>query len=514
MVRIALGAVILLAGVLYLTALGTAPVNIGVDEARFAIRAQSIASTARDIDGARLPLFFHITDPVHPFNGSDTWWQPSLFYLTAAVFRVMPFTEWSTRLPVALLAILNVCLIYAVGRGLFANAWYAVVAASILTLTPAHFIFGRQAQDYFCMLPVALAWLWCLSAYLETGAAWLPPVTGALLGLGLYCHISSWVVMPLYLAVTLAAFALSRQPIWASIQLAAGFVAPLLVLLPWLWFHPGLLHDMFTNYRVSSEARWIERIDIYWDYFNPSYLFFSGGSSPMFATRRAGVFLLAAAVLLPCGIWNLLKQKASIARAAVVIAFIAAPLPIVLALPQDPKYYTPRDLLAVPCAALICAAGVEWLMARGRAWRLVAVVLMLAVPVQFVSFARYYFTDYQIWSAAKFDPLSLRGVAAVVIARDEAARVPAVYLSEDFGESQGEQWVFHLLRRSRRDLWERSRHFDTARVRPDDIAPGSLLVLDARNPRLDQLRRADWCRSVQIVNDANGSPAAAILGRN
>ncbi|RDJ94228.1 hypothetical protein B4Q13_16090, partial [Lacticaseibacillus rhamnosus] len=33
-----------------------------------------------------------------------------------------------------------------------------------------------------------------------------------------------------------------------------------------------------------------ERVALYWDYFNPSYLFFSGGSDPMWATRRAGIF--------------------------------------------------------------------------------------------------------------------------------------------------------------------------------------------------------------------------------
>ena len=53
LVRVALAAVLLLASVLYLKALGEAPVNISVDEARLAVQAQSIATTGRDMNGNR-----------------------------------------------------------------------------------------------------------------------------------------------------------------------------------------------------------------------------------------------------------------------------------------------------------------------------------------------------------------------------------------------------------------------------------------------------------------------------
>jgi 4-amino-4-deoxy-L-arabinose transferase-like glycosyltransferase len=514
-VRVAMGAVVLFTSVLYLTALGEAPVNIGVDEARFAVHAQSIATTGRDISGNRTPLFFHITNPLSPADWSDTWWQPMLFYLLAAVFRVAPFSEWSARLPVACLAILDVWLIYAVARRLFSNGWYAVLAASILALTPAHFMFGRQAMDYFCQLPFALAWLWCLILCVETDTAWLPAATGVLLGVGLYCHISSWVVMPFYFAVTHIVLRLSGRSLRASALLAVGFAVPLLPLIPWFWFHPNMPRDMLTNYKVVSDFRLAERVETYWDYFNPSYLFFSGGSNPMFATRRAGVFLMAAALLLPLGVWNILRRSFSVTHAVLLIGFFFAPVPIIAALPQDPKYYTPRDLLVVPFGALICTAGVEWLVnERGRITRIVAAVLILAVPIQFASFARYYFTDYQRWSAPRFDALNLRGVATYVIASDGSARVPAVYLSEDVGEPQAEQWMFYLLTHQRRDLWERTKHFELALVNPIDIPSGSLLVVDAKNPRLDRWPGTALCPVVQVVHDVEGSPAAAILRRN
>ena len=46
----------------------------------------------------------------------------------------------------------------------------------------------------------------------------------------------------------------------------------------------------------------VERVSVYWDYFNPAYLFFSGGSNLSTATRKVGVFLLPVSVFLACGL--------------------------------------------------------------------------------------------------------------------------------------------------------------------------------------------------------------------
>src|SRR6202040_1766376 len=124
-------------------------------------------------------------EPRPPISARSTRcpWQPALFYLVASVFRFVPPTAWSLRLPTTILAIVNVILIYLVARKLFSNGWYAVVAAGVLSLTPAHYFFARRALDYFCQLPIALAWLWCLSLYGESAPAWLPAAIGLLLGL-------------------------------------------------------------------------------------------------------------------------------------------------------------------------------------------------------------------------------------------------------------------------------------------------------------------------------------------
>jgi len=505
--------VIALAAVLYAARLGRAPIHIGADEARFAIQAHAVATTGRDLNGTRLPLFFHVTNPLVAGDNPPAWWQPTLFYLMAMVFRIAPVSIAAVRIPTVCLAVLNVLLIYLVARRLFANPWLAVFAALLLALTPAHFVLGRQAMDYFCPLTFALAWLWLLLASLQTDRASLPWMTGAVLGVGLYSYITSWMVMPAYLAMTLIVFHVGGKPGRWSAAVSIGFALALVPLAPWLFFHPSLPSETFRNYLVGHGARAAERLSLYWDYFNPSYLFFSGGSNPMWATRRAGVFLLVAAVLLPIGVRQLIAVKPSPVPRLVLLAFVMAPLPIVIGLPEDPRYFTPRDLLVVPFGVLICTAGIEWLLERGRGvGRVAAFACVAAALMQFTTFARDYFTDYQLRSAYRFDDVNFQAVMSAVVVADSAGHVPLVFLNDDLEESRVAQWKFHSLARGRDDIWQRTRYFKAAALNLQDLPAGSLLVLHANDPAVPLLTATD-CSIDAIVNGVTDQPASVILRR-
>jgi hypothetical protein len=521
--------ILVCSSVIYLHHLDRAPVYLGWDEARTAVQGYLLATTGRDMNGQPTPLLFHITDPLIPNHSSNTWWQPTLFYLTAGVLLVAPLAEWSVRLPNVMLALVNIWLIYAVGRRLFRNPWHAVIAALLLALTPVHFFFARLAQDYFLSLTFALLWLHCLVRYLDhttSGSSlelsvsflrnrlWLTAAMGLVLGAGLYTHISSWITMPFYLGLTSLVLVVARRDWRPLIALFTGFAMAMLPLLVFVYYTPTLLQDMFNNYGIVTTVNLAERVTIYWEYFNPSYLFFSGGADPMWATRRAGVFLLPMAVLLPCGIWSIIRHDVSIHRLVVLAGFLFAPVPIVVALPEAPHYATARGLLVAPFGALIGAAGAEFLASRSQLLaRTAAGLLVFSVPVQFTLFARDYFTDYQRRSAFRHDYLNVRGVVEFVIARDHSAGVPRIYLSDTLGGGKASQWRFHLLTHRRDDLWERTRYFSTSAVDGDLVQPGSLLVLTANDPRAEELVQSGRYAPLHIVKDVTDSPAANILLR-
>ena len=46
------------AAALYVTRLGFAPVSLMHDESQYALQAQAIAATGRDLSGRRLPIYF------------------------------------------------------------------------------------------------------------------------------------------------------------------------------------------------------------------------------------------------------------------------------------------------------------------------------------------------------------------------------------------------------------------------------------------------------------------------
>lgn len=512
----ALAVVLLLAGTLYLHRLGEAPINVTTDEARFAVQAHALATTGSDSRGNHLPLFFLITDPLIANHSSVAWWQPQLFYLMAGSFRLQPVSEFSARLPIALVALLNVWLIYLVAGRAFGNAWYGVAAALLLALTPAHFIMGRQATDYFLPLAFALAWLLCLLECQRRESAGLAVATGLVLGLGLFSYITSWLVMPIYLALTYLALWRLGKSVRFMAFVTAGFVLPLLPLALWLISNPSMPRDVFTNYRVSTSLRLAERTALYWDYFNPSYLFFSGGSNMTWATRQAGVFPLALAMLLPLGAWSILRRQPSAVRVIWITGFLLAPLPIVAAMPEAPQYATARHLLAIPFGVLIAIAGLEWLMtSAGRAGRPIAMVLLLSIPAQFTPFARDYFADYQLRSAFWSDSMNMRGVVASVTTLDVATRIPAVYLSdEDLGEDKVVKWWFHLLVAGRGDLWEATRYYSPERTASAGIPSGSILVVRPISRLLPSLTAAGEWSVVSTVSDVTGTPAATILRRN
>jgi 4-amino-4-deoxy-L-arabinose transferase-like glycosyltransferase len=503
-------AVLLVTAALYFRELGTAPVYIGGDEARFATIASAIASTGRDLAGVRLPLFFHLPDSLADEGGSR-WYQPALFYLMALAFRFLPVTERSMRLPTAVVGVLDVFLIYVVGRRLFGDRRWAALAAVLLALSPAHFIFSRQALDYILPLPFALGWLWCVMVAIETKSPGMSLLSGVILGVGCYSYIASWALMPLLLLVTWAVhFRSSANATRHALAATVGFALPVLFAIAWLPFHVDMWHDLAGRYKIydASHLSPVQHVAVYWDYFNPAYLFFSGGSNLSTATRKAGVFLLPMSVFLACGAYELWRGRHAAMRTVLVAAVAAAPLPATFV---NERYAIQRELVVLPFAVLIGTIGAAFLLRHPmRVTRVAAALLLLAVPVQFAYFSQDYFNDYRVRSAFAFDPANFRGIAEYLISNSSSSQSPPMYLSEDL-DDVGARWRFYLIKHGRQDMLQRTSLFTAKGLDLHRVLPGSLLVLYATDPGVPALLGPDKCAVVAYVSDMAGAHSAVIL---
>jgi 4-amino-4-deoxy-L-arabinose transferase-like glycosyltransferase len=499
---------------LYAWRLGDVP-RFGGDEARFAVHAWSLATTGRDLDGRVLPLQIWIEEYAR-------WYQPALFYLMAGTLMVAPLADWSARLSTVFIGLLDIVLMYAVARRLWPRVWQALVATAFLALTPAHLIFSRQALDYICPLPFMLAWLWCLLGALESGRVKPAAAAGLLLGVGVYAHIAAWLMMPLLLIITWMALLASGRGVRPALACTAAFLLVVSPLLVWLWTHPAMLTGTIDTYRLYDAARLSplqgareflnytaveSRLSVYWDYFNPGFLFMSGGAGLTSATRRIGVFALPFVVFLPCGLYALWTRRSIPAR-ILLAGLVLAPLPAAIV---DSRYMIQRAMWLIPFGVLVAAAGVLWMWGHARRLvRFAAVLLLVGVLAHYAAFYVDYQTNYQRRSAVWFDPAAFGAVADYLTASTDT-RAQKIYLSDSLDDGAA-HWRYQLTKRARMDVWERSEFFAHDRFDPSAIEPGSLIIVYASDPLVGRLTSASGCCDVEaaIANEA-GETSTVIL---
>jgi hypothetical protein len=213
------------------------------------------------------------------------------------------------------------------------------------------------------------------------------------------------------------------------------------------------------------------RTDVYYNFFNPSFLFFSGDASLINATREAGVLLLSLAVLVPLGMYYILTARSTRINLMLLLCFFCAPLAAVLVA----EVKINRALVMLPFAALIATFGVAQLWdARNRMWRLVAVTLLLFVPVQFRSFYLDYLHDYRLRSAYWFEN-NIRGATEQLMARAPAGGNSRIYLSTDIQWIEW-YWPLYLIKEGREDLRPRSAYFDPKTLDVRAVPSGSLVL--------------------------------------
>lgn len=516
------------AAALYFVDLAHSPVYLGGDEAHFGVVALSMARSGRTLVGDPLPLFVDLADPQALAHGLQvdawgrTWYQPVLFYLIALVLKVLPFSEASVRAPTAFLSgILSPLLMYAVAMRMFKKRSLAVTAAVMLALAPPMLILGRQALDYVCPLPFILGWLWCLTVFLEGGRVWPAFLGGMLLGFGSYSYIASWVMMPIYLALSWLVFLRADKPARAIAASTIGFALPLLLLVPWLQSHPAMLHEIFERYRLSreqsvvwrpSQVSFLERVRLvaaaYLSYFDPVFLFRRGGPSMTTSTGRVGALLLSMAVFLPVGAAALVRRRDGTGLRVVLFAGLAF-APIAAALTGTARM-SQRGMYLMPFAVLISAVGFDWMRRQpARAVRVLSTVLLVALVAQFTVFARDYFTHYKLRSAFYYDPIAFHEVAEYLMA-DEG--VPAIYLSTELDDAPA-KWRFYSSKSGREDLLMRTWYFEGNGLELDSVPPGSLLVMYVKAADLKALVGTGHWSLERTVSDIDRRAAAAILKR-
>ena len=404
---------------LYLPRLQDTPIHPERDEMYISLTAHSVAASGRDPSGLFMPVYF----PIGPLERPLMWFQPMLMYAIALVLRVLPFTERSIRLPMVGVGIIDVVLMYVVAKRLFDRELPAIVAAVLLALTPAHFMFSRLALDYQAPLPFILGWLYCVLTYCRRGQPRHLFAAGLLLGFGLYTYIAADVLMPLYALLTCIVLYTRRTPAAGGYAfLAAGFVLPAMIGGLFLLRHPTIIRDVMLRYEpgqahvvptLSTVQTFIQSrhlddaMSVYWTFWNPQLLFINGRTM---LTGTAGVFLLAVAGALVVGVVRALFHFNAVSVLLLGGLFIA---PIPASFVNEPEAVR-RTLEVLPFVVLLAVYGLDFVGSATsvRAGRL-AFLAMWSAVIYLVAAYRDSLPLAQAFIRASTVPVALIGLATL-----------------------------------------------------------------------------------------------------
>jgi hypothetical protein len=302
------------------------------------------------------------------------------------------------NVPGTVLAVLVLVLMLALGTSIAGRLSFGLIGAALLASMPLFYLNSHGPIGLAGMWPVLIAWLLCVDRARAT-PVWLS-AAGLMLGLGLNAHPVAMLMMPLLLLLTVA---FTAPASWdAGVQIRR-LVAPLLAFavgaVPFAWFlsgHPEYFRDAVIGYGLYDASRynilqgaremsaWVgltARTEVYWDSFDPGLLFLPGGTIGRSLTNPE-VFLLPFAVLLPAGLYRIVRRSPTPTGWLSIAGFLLAPLPSALtAQPPEPR----RLLLMAPFAAVIAAEGVLQLWSVQGRWRaIVARAAVASVPLCFV----------------------------------------------------------------------------------------------------------------------------------
>lgn len=501
---ILVAAIAIAAAFLYVGALGRVPPYLIHDEAQGALQAHAIATTGRDLSGRLLPMYF--TEPEFP-PGRD----PALIYVTALGLKMLPFTEAGARTPTALIAVLDIVLMFFAARAIFHSTWAGVLAAAMLALTPIHFIRGRMLLSPLYSVPFVLGWLWSLRRFELQPSSGRFVATCVWLALGMYSYLAAVVMMPLYLLMSLAVAARSLR--WRTVYLAgAAFVICLLPMAAWYASHPERNAQIVSAYQLKASAGgpWFAaviaavgaRVNLYWLFFDPAYLFVSGDASLVNSTRGSGLFPWAFAALLPIGLIAMVRSRRPMAM-VIAAGFLAAPIVSVISGAIEMN----RVMFVIPFAVLVAAFGaVAMLQSRSALPRLIVALLIASIAWQFAGFYRGYMSEAYRLTAAPWLSGNSREALRELVARSASGDI---YISQEI-DWVPRFWRFYAIEAGRLDLVARTTY---VRQPPAGAAPGTLLLCPAASTECAPLAASGLWRTVVSVPSFDGSHRFVIWER-
>lgn len=387
--------VLVFAAVLRLWELGSIPPGLTPDEASLGYNTYSILKTGRDEHGQLLPIIFK-------FFGD---YRPGLYvYLSVPFVALLGLSEFTVRLPSAIAGVVAVVLIYLIVQQLFQNnrtengkysekqdstlrGKMAILAAAMLAISPWHIHFSRGVWEANVSLTLTLAGiLLFLKAFKKPSFGYFSLIFFALTFLVYQGAMFSTPIIICVLAISYNKSFRQRFSLRKA-SLLRFFVFGVLIMLPvgLIIFPNNIEKTMHLNNFYEILRQWFA-------FFSARFLFFEGDwQDQIYSIPNHGMMLLADLLLLPLGLYVLIKDKLSKEKLFIILWLILAPLPAILLSDQN---WTVRSYNTVIPLVLISSFGFLYLLkVISKIKRPVLLVTYYLVLFTFMTGASIYFLD-------------------------------------------------------------------------------------------------------------------------
>lgn len=388
--------ILMIASFLRFYQLGLVPPSISWDEAAVGYNAWTVVHYGRDEWGNVLPIVFKsFEDDKHPIH----------FYLTAPFVAIFGLNDFAVRFAPALFGVLNVLLIFLIGKDVFKDQRVGLVGALLVAVSPYAIQFSRFNHEANFALFFFMLGFWWFFKSLNGTSKYLPLATLSF-GTSILTYHSSLVVVPLVMLL-LAIF--YKKEILRPIKYVILSLVIILTVTLLYVIQPTLLGlarmkqtlisaDVINDTRIFKLTNnlLLGRLEVIYDrylaHFSPVYLFISGDGNPKFSTQEFGQFYKFEALFLMAGcVWILKNRKRE--YLLLLLWALLAPLPASMSGGKDEIPHAARALFTMGSWHLIEAIGLVGIMGFVKNTR-VRLMGTIIVSLMIISFTAFYFKNY------------------------------------------------------------------------------------------------------------------------
>ncbi len=327
------------------------------DEASIGYNAFSILKTGQDERGEKFPVHF---------KAFGEYKLPVYIYSVVPFVRLFGLSEISVRLPAILFSLGSLMLIYLLGLRISKKPLVGLFAALYFTVSPWFFIFSRTGYEATAGVMFYLLSIYLFLISLSRGYYLIPSLLS--LGLSFYSYNAFRILVPILLMVMLVSFGLGhREKLTKRLGIMLISVGLfVLMLVPAIGFiRSGSITDRLDAVAIKGVnlRKWEIALEVgknYLSHFSKDFLFDRGDIISRSQQPGFGELIVFDALLLPLGLYFLLKKERKL---GIFIVFLLA----ISFIPASITWEAPhalRSVAAVPFISLTFAYGAYFLVEK------------------------------------------------------------------------------------------------------------------------------------------------------